>query len=196
MFERYHGAGYKALILVDNSQGHSAYAEDVLLATQMNLRPGGKQACLKDGWFMHNGKKVMQQMIFPPDHPNFPNQPKGMKQVLVKQGLWRDGLLMQCKPKCLLGAKNCCAKQILELQPDFEAQKSLVQEVIEAAGHCCIFLPKFHCKLNFIEIFWGAVKRHLHKNCDYTFAMLKKNMPKALRSVDVSTIWKWEHHMY
>ena len=32
--------------------------------------------------------------------------------------------------------------------------KSLVQEVIEAAGHICIFLPKFHCELNFIEFFW------------------------------------------
>ena len=32
-------------------------------------------------------------------------------------------------------------------------QKSSVQEVIEAAGHLCIFLPKFHCELNFIEFF-------------------------------------------
>ncbi len=37
----------------------------------------------------------------------------------------------------------------------------LVQEVIEAAGHLCIFLPKFHCELNFIEFFWGWVKRYL-----------------------------------
>jgi hypothetical protein len=39
------------------------------------------------------------------------------------------------------------------LQPDFQQQKSLVQEVIEAAGHLCILLPKFHCELNFIEFF-------------------------------------------
>ena len=30
--------------------------------------------------------------------------------------------------------------------------KSSVQEVIGTAGHLCI-LPKFHCKLNFIEFF-------------------------------------------
>jgi len=30
-FEKMHGAGYQALIMVDNSQGHSAYAEDSLL---------------------------------------------------------------------------------------------------------------------------------------------------------------------
>ena len=44
-FERAHGAGYQALIMVDNSQGHSAYSEDALLVLQMkNVHPGGKQA--------------------------------------------------------------------------------------------------------------------------------------------------------
>ncbi|KIM53567.1 hypothetical protein SCLCIDRAFT_91629, partial [Scleroderma citrinum Foug A] len=55
----------------------------------------------------------------------------------------------------------CCNKWILELQPDFQAQKSLVQETIEATGHMCIFLLKFHCELNFIEYFWGKVKRYI-----------------------------------
>src|SRR5271168_2379002 len=54
--------------------------------------------------------------------------------------------------------------------PDFKAQKSLVQEVITAAGRLCTFLPKYHCELNFIEFFWGAVKRWLRDNCDYTFS--------------------------
>ena len=44
-------------------------------------------------------------------------------------------------------------------QPDVLEQKSLVQEVIENAGHLCILLPKFHCELNFIEFFWGTVKK-------------------------------------
>ena len=83
-----------------------------------------------------------------------------------------------------------------ELQPDFKEQKSLVQEVIEAAGHLCIFLPKFHCELNFIEFFWGVVKKYLRDNCDYTFATLKENMPKAQESVCLSTIRLWEHRMY
>src|SRR6267143_5962841 len=83
---------------------------------------------------------------------------------------------------------DCCAKHILDLQPDFIEQKSLVQEVIEKAGHLCIFLPKFHCELNFIELFWGAVKRYLREHCDYTFETLKENMPKALASVSVETI--------
>jgi hypothetical protein len=41
----------------------------------------------------------------------------------------------------------------MELQPDFKAQKSLMQETIETAGHICLVLPKFHCELNLIEYF-------------------------------------------
>jgi hypothetical protein len=53
-FECVHRPGYQALIMVDNSQGHSAYGEDALLVSCMNLRPGGKQACLKDGWYLRD----------------------------------------------------------------------------------------------------------------------------------------------
>jgi hypothetical protein len=81
-------------------------------------------------------------MNFPPDHPEFPSAPKGMKQVLIEHGLWNNGLLMQCRDTCQSGGTTCCAKRILECQPNFQAQKSLVQEVIEAAGHMCIFFTK------------------------------------------------------
>ena len=84
----------------------------------------------------------------------------------------------------------------MENQNDFLQQKSLIQEVIEQAGHLCILLPKFHCKLNFIEFFWGSVKKYLHEHCDMTFDMLKENMPIAMESVLLSTIQKWEHRMH
>ena len=70
--------------MVDNSQGHSAYAEDALLTSRMNMRPGGKQASLQDGWYMKNGEKAQQLMSFPVDHSEFPGQLKGMKQVLLE----------------------------------------------------------------------------------------------------------------
>jgi hypothetical protein len=188
--------------MVDNSQGHSAYAEDALLTSRMNMRPSGKQASLRDGWYMKNGEKAPQLMTFPMEHPEFPGQLKGMKQVLLERGLWKNGLVMQCKKakdgsggKCKAGATDCCARRILDLQPDFQEQKSLVQEVIETAGHLCIFLPKFHCELNFIEFFWGAVKKYLRTNCDYTFKTLQDNMPNALASIPIGTIRKWEHRM-
>jgi hypothetical protein len=57
-FERLHGPEYQALIMVDNSQGHAAYASDALLATKINLNPGGAVPKLRDGWFMHDGCQI------------------------------------------------------------------------------------------------------------------------------------------
>lgn len=122
------------MVLVDNSQGHSCYAPDALRASKMNMNPGGAQPRMRDGWYMQNGEKVTQSMIFPPDHPDHPNQPKGMKAVLKERGLWHAKLLMKCKDGCQDTAKDCCALRILERQPDFVAQKSRVQEIIETAG--------------------------------------------------------------
>jgi transposase len=99
---------------------------------------------------------------------------------------------MACKKGCVDGALGCCAKNILERELDFKAQKSLVQDVIEAAGHLCIFLPKFHCELNFIEFFWGATKKWLRDHCDHTFETLKENLPLAMDSVKLTTIWRSE----
>ena len=149
---------------------------------------------MRDTWFIRDGQKLDQPMVFPSNHPEFPNQPKGMRQVLIERGLWKDKLRMQCKSDCT--SNLCCAKRILELQPDFKAQRSLVQEVIEELGHICIFLPKFHCELNYIEFFWGAVKRWLRENCDYTFQGLQDHLPKAMDAVALDTVRKWEHRMY
>ncbi|KAJ4475283.1 hypothetical protein C8J55DRAFT_536848 [Lentinula edodes] len=125
VFEEVHGPGYQALIMVDNSQGHSAYAEDALLTSRMNVGSGGKQARLRNGWYLNSGgTRVSQSMVFPESHPEYPNQPKGIKQILSER-----------------------------------------------------------------------VKRYLREHCDYTFTTLQENMPKALESVAVATIRRWEHRM-
>ncbi|TFK32290.1 hypothetical protein BDQ12DRAFT_617331, partial [Crucibulum laeve] len=83
-FKELHGPEYQALIMVDNSQGHSAYSTDALLVSQMNMQPGGKQAHMHDGWFMRNGERIVQPMIFPLEHPKFPDMPKGMKERYLR----------------------------------------------------------------------------------------------------------------
>jgi hypothetical protein len=70
--------------MVDNSQGHSAYSEDALLVSRMNVKPGGKQARMRDGWFIRDGETITQSLIFSSDHPEFLNEPKGIKAVLSK----------------------------------------------------------------------------------------------------------------
>jgi hypothetical protein len=160
-FEKAHGPEYQALFMVDNSQGHSAYPADALLVQRMNLGPGGKKPCMRNGWFMRGGEKVSHSMVMPSTDSGSP-QPKGMQMILEERGLWpRGGLRLKCpKNSCIPEATTCCATRLMSLQPDFLEQRSLVQETIENAGHICIFLPKFHCELNFIEFFWGAVKRY------------------------------------
>ena len=148
---------------------------------------------MRDGWFIHDSQKVGQSMVFPVNHPQYPNQPKGIKIVLTERGLYRTHLRGKCKSKCDADKTDCCNKRILKQQADFAEQNSLVQETIEAAGHLCLFFPKFHCELNFIEFFWAQVKKYLRDNCNYTFDTLKENMPKALESVPLATIRRWEH---
>ena len=48
---------------------------------------------------------------------------------------------------------DCYIRWILSLQPDFIAQKSRLQDEIEKRRHKYILYPKFHCKLNFIEMY-------------------------------------------
>jgi len=163
----------------------------------MNVNPGGAQAHPHNGWYLHDGQMTSQSMtLFPADHPTYPDQPKGLCHVLAERSISTQRIRGKCKTKCDLEAIACCCHQILECQPDFQDQKSLVQEVIEQAHHLCIVLPKFYCELNFIEFFWGAVKRYLQEQCDMTFETLKENMPQALASVELATIRQWEHQMH
>lgn len=52
----------------------------------------------------------------------------------------------------------CCMYRVLSLQDDFVHEKPLLQHYLEGRGHVCIFLPKFHCELNPIEMVWGLMK--------------------------------------
>ena len=111
---------------------------------------------------------------------------KGLNLVLIERGLWPYNqlhFLTQCsipatngeKPKlnpaCLQGG-TCCAQALLAAQPDFQAQKPELQEMIEKAGHLVIRYLAFHCEINFIGYFWRAAKHYTRKHCEYEFELL------------------------
>jgi len=58
----------------------------------MNVKPGGKQAHMHNGWYWKGQEKIIQLMIFPDGHPQYPNQPKGIKAVLTERGLYQPQL--------------------------------------------------------------------------------------------------------
>ena len=65
--------------------------------------------------------KSHTKMTIPPDHPDVQNQLKEMKHILIEYGLWDNKLCMECKTYPEKGTA-CCAKYMLELQPDFNSQ--------------------------------------------------------------------------
>jgi hypothetical protein len=78
---------------------------------------------------------------------------KGMTVLLQERGLCKEAKLNpQCKKfKCPTGNKNCCQWWVLYHQPDFVQVKSLLEELCKARSYSVLFLPKFHCKLNFMN---------------------------------------------
>ena len=97
------------------------YTTSTLKASRMNVNPGGSQAQMRDGWFQQNGKRIIQPMIFPADHPTFPNQPKGLWHVLAKWGI--DTWHLSCA-KC----KKC------ELSGDAPSHTSAVPDSTPPLG--------------------------------------------------------------
>ena len=69
-----------------------------------------------------------------------------------EQGFDVKKLHAKCSPVCPFENDNCCMARLLSKQEDFKNQISMLETVIREAGHECIFLPKFRCELNPIEM--------------------------------------------
>jgi hypothetical protein len=168
----------RAVFYFDNSANHAAFAPDALVATHLNVRPGGAQPKLRDGWFMKDGVKVTQPM------QDAKGEPKGLKQILLERGLLSKKQKM--KKEVMI--------ELLQAQPDFSAQKSLLQEWIERRGHAVCFLPKFHPEVSLIEMVWSAWKRNLRRTCDGTFESLREQVHIALQAIGLEEIRAYERH--
>jgi len=159
----------------------------------MNVNPGGKQPCMRDTIF--NGQ--IQHMVFPNNYhdPSLCGLPKGMRIILQERGLWKQNMVDYCQKSDSIEI-DCCMRHILENQDDFKNQKCRLQKVIEAHGHKVIFYPKFHCELNYIEMYWGAAKRYTRQHCNYTWGGLKQIVPKALDSISIKQIRAYARKSY
>lgn len=144
IFERTH-PDCIGVFAFDNATSHTAFAEDALVASKMNLNPGGSVPKMHDT--LWNGQR--QSMIIENDYIvydkktkkniNLRSQPKGIQWILTERGLWYDGMVLDCN-----ACKNkesdpniidCCARRLIANQPDFLAECGRIQHIIEMRGH-------------------------------------------------------------
>ena len=139
---------------------------------------------------MHNSINPLtgeqQSFYFSDNHPHYLGWFKGVEQIIHEHGLWPDtSLSIECTgPKCPLGLASCCCHHLLYSQPNFMLQKPLLQEYIESCGHLCDYYPKYHCELNFIKQYWGAVKLWFHiAGCAKTLREMERKMLRCLDDI-------------
>jgi len=121
------------------------------------------------------------------------------------------GHLLACRrnPASISSQHPCFLHNNLERmdQDLFDLQTSLLQQKLETKGHKCIFLPKFHCKLNPIEMvysfnlnhfhilanhctqYWGWSKQHFRDVPKNWFDVAKRVAHESLDACPVGVIW-------
>lgn len=150
VFEKAH-PNCVALFIFDQSSAHASLGPDALKASEMNKSDGGKQRKQRDTVIPENNpfpqhRGEVQKMTLPD------GTPKGMARVLTERGFDVSKMRAKCAPVCPFENTNCCMMRLLSKQDDFLNQESMLESLIKKAGHKCIFLPKFHCELNPIEM--------------------------------------------
>jgi hypothetical protein len=185
------------LFLFDNALSHQKRADDALSARKMPENPTPNWVHRKGGARMRsatlpNGQP--QNLYFDDDHPTMPGWFKGMEIIIRERGLWPEkGLSAQCESfLCKNGLTNCCCRRLLFCQPDFNTQKSHLEEFITSRGHICDFYPKYHCELNFIEQYWGAAKsRYRNTTRTTNIIEMEENMIACLDDVPLLQIIRY-----
>ena len=145
---------------------------------------------MADGYFTDG---TLQTLYFPDSHPRA-GVFKGMARILEERG-WGDMSKVQAECdrfKCAPGSTNCCCRRILYNEPDFINVESLLEITCRKRGVSVLFLPKFHCELNFIKQCWGYAKRIYRLNPESSREdVLERNALEALESIPLPTMRKF-----
>ncbi|KAH7922696.1 hypothetical protein BV22DRAFT_1016841 [Leucogyrophana mollusca] len=202
------------VFVFDNATTHVKRADDALSARKMPKAPSqgwGVEVTVTndDGQPLYgpNGKPMkrkvpmapgrlhdgcLQPLYFPEGHLKA-GWFKGMGQILEERGYdkeWVRKLRAQCGKNfnCLPGARDCCCRRVLFNEPDFVNVESRLETFCRERDFSVLFLPKFHCKLNFIEQCWGFAKRvYCHYPPSSKEVDLERNVITALDSVPLES---------
>jgi hypothetical protein len=191
LFEAVH-PNCELLFMFDNSQNHHARPPDALCVKNLNLSDGGKNTKKLRDTVWEGRPQLMQR----PDGVQ-----KGIRTILQERGCWptdkKLSLICQsCKDPEEEREQNldCCATRLLSSHDDFKNGKNWLEETLDARHHSMIFCPKFHCELNFIEMIWGYLKSVLRRNCTFSFADLRVQLPLTLRQIPLTFFMKAHRH--
>ena len=132
----------------------------------MNLKPGGKQPPMHDTYW----KGKLQRLVYSD------GTPKGLKNILTERGI------------NVRKMKLDDMKKEIATHPDFRDEQPEITHFLRGRGFACIFLPKFHCELNPIEICWAQAKRYTRAHTNYTIQHLRLIIPDGLDSVSVENM--------
>ncbi|KAJ7318929.1 hypothetical protein DFH08DRAFT_970826 [Mycena albidolilacea] len=112
-----------------------------------------------------------QDLYFPLNAPKHTSKFKGMAIILEEHrkrgdlGPVSETVLKKKNAECPKfkcsdpNSGTCCMCCMLFNQPDFTVVKSCLEVTCTEFHVTVLFLPKFHCELNPIEIVWGYMKR-------------------------------------
>jgi len=165
IFERKH-PGCTAVLVFDQSFAHASYSEGALNSFDINLNDRGKKSTLKDTYYppkctIPELRGTIQTLYTIDAEGNKIN--KGVKTILQERGCYpKNSPNLRCKIRCLnpvvypmaiSDKPPCCLARILLTYKDFFEQKSAIAMLIKDRGHKCIFIPKFYCELNAIEMY-------------------------------------------
>jgi hypothetical protein len=162
-----------------DTAGNLVYNADGSLAKE-KIRMGN--TVLSDG--------TVQSLYFPDGHARA-GVFKGMAVILEERGYTgAHQMRAECKSfNCAPPALDCCCRRILFNEPDFAHVDTILETTCSARGFQVIFLPKFHCELNFIEQCWGYAKRLYRLNPESSREdHLERNALAALKAIPLESM--------
>jgi hypothetical protein len=193
IFESHH-PGCKLVFTFDNSQNHHAKAPGGLCAKTMLKGPGGKNQLIQNelNGTIYNGRHQQlwqykplfkdSDVIARDDNGQMIKEMKGLRQILVERGV-------------ACGDMSAEAMRLrLAEHHDFKQQEEWLATVVHARGHEILYLPKFHCELNYIESVWAYLKSYLRRNCTFSFKNLQTDLPRVLLSIPIACFKRFERH--
>ncbi|KAK4704019.1 hypothetical protein P7C70_g2193, partial [Phenoliferia sp. Uapishka_3] len=206
--------GAQGLWIFDNSSGHGVFSAGALRVKDMNLKPGGKQPIMKDGWYYETDEDG--DPIPGPDDVGWEIVRDPMESSRFSRGEACGGRSLSLtvpKAGVAKGALTAVLAQSLERNQTFWSRNAALQRSSKQLGRSASFFPSTTASSTssstsgvpprstpeassffFFSIYCLTLTPEVD-NCDYTFEGLQEKIPLGQAAVPVETMRRWFHRM-